>query len=521
MGREFSFALIKAVAELPEPELLTQLSALKDAELLYERGIYPQTTYSFKHAFTQDVAYDSLLVAARRRLHQQIGEALRTHHGDTLEEWAGLLAHHFAHSDDAAQALPYLMQTGERAQRVYANAEAQRALTQALEILDALPPTEATGHQRTDVTLRLASLHALLGHYSDSLALYARALEAVEATGDPRAIAQLETRIGRVRYGTGDNAGAMACFQRALDLAQCLPDTTRMAVCYQSLGDVYFSSGSLPKAIEYFMQALQISEAAGNQAGVAAACTFLCNAHARAGNLEEAMQWGYRALQLGEQSHDDRRIAWACIMLAQAYYHSGELAEMEAWRERALQLCEKVGDFRGIAWARGFQILLAMAEKHFDKAFEYASEWIHMGKASGGFQHEVSAVYARAAECLLRLGRYREAFDACHQGLAISLHASNKLEYGKAYRVLAEIHASEEYRDWDKAAWYLEESLKAFREVGAQIDLGRTHLAGARIALLRQDGSARQWAETARDIFAERGAKALLKEAEELLATLE
>lgn len=170
-----------------------------------------------------------------------------------------------------------------------------------------------------------------------------------------------------------------------------------------------------------------------------------------------------------------------------------------------------------MAWAQVLHgRLRAAADKDFESAFEAANALIDMGQASGGFQHEVSYAFARAAEALLRLGRYREAFAYCHKGLAISLKTSNKLEYGYAYMVLAEIHASKEYQDWDKATWYLEESLKAFRKVGAQVDVGRAHLAGVRTAQRRQDDSARQWAETARDIFAERGAKALLKEAEEL-----
>lgn len=519
LGRAFSPRLLEAIWEGSD-SLDSLLVELKRLEFLFERTEAEEPTYVFKHALTQDVAYDSLLLATRRRLHQQISEAILAQNEDNLEEWVSLLAHHFMHSDDPSQALPYLVRTGERAQRVYANVEALRAFTQALEILDALPTTETMRRQRTDLTLRLASLHALLGHYSESLALYARALEEVEANGDTKAIARLETRIGRVRYSMGDNEGATTCFQRALDLAQDSHDATRVAVCYQSLGDVYFTSGSLPNAIESFMNALHISEQAGNQAGVAAACTFLCNAHGRAGNLKEAVRWGRRALRIGEQLHDDRRIAWACIMLAQAYAFMGEFTETDALRERALHLCEKVGDFRGISWAQGKHYLQAEHEKDFEAGFERSKTMIQMGQESGGFQHEVSASCGIIAGALVGLGRYREAFDYCHRGLAISLNASNKLEYGRAYMVLAEIHASEAYRDWDKAAWHLEESLKAFREVGAKVDVGRAHLSGARIAVQRQDGSARQWAETAMDIFAERGANALLRETEELLEEL-
>jgi class 3 adenylate cyclase/tetratricopeptide (TPR) repeat protein len=522
MGREFPWELVKAVAELREPELNSHIDAITDAELVYERGVPPEATYLFKHALTQDVAYDSLLLTSRREIHEQVAKAIVTRHGDDLGEWADTLAHHFAHSEDPAQALPYLAQAGEQAQRGYANAEAVAAFSKALEILDELPATDNVRRQRADLAVRLGSLHALLGHYGESQPFFARALEEAEAAGDLKAIARLETRIGRVRYSMGDNEGATACYEKALDLAKRVNDATRIAICYQSLADAYFTSGSLPKAIESLTNALQISEKAGNTAGVAAACTFLSNAHGRAGNLTEAVAWARRALALGESLHDDRRVVWACIMLAGAYVYAGEFGQVRPLLERALHLSKKVGDFRAIAWVhhkhRDFQ---AGSFRDFEKALEYGNHAIEMSKESGGFQHEMSAGLARAAEELVRLDRHREAFEYCHQGLAISLKASNKLEYGYAYKVLAEVHASEAYRDWDKAVWYLEESVKAFTEAGSQLHLGQAHLAGARVALQRQDGMARQWAEKAKDIFAECGAKGFLKETEEFLGSLE
>jgi len=59
--REFSYDMIKAIMDLPEQDLLSNLSTLKDFELIYERGIYPQSTYIFRHALTQEVAYNSAL----------------------------------------------------------------------------------------------------------------------------------------------------------------------------------------------------------------------------------------------------------------------------------------------------------------------------------------------------------------------------------------------------------------------------------------------------------------------------
>ena len=69
--REFRYDLIKKVTEFSEKELISQISVLKDAELLYERGIFPHSTYVFKHAVTREVLYDSILLNRKKLLHRK------------------------------------------------------------------------------------------------------------------------------------------------------------------------------------------------------------------------------------------------------------------------------------------------------------------------------------------------------------------------------------------------------------------------------------------------------------------
>ena len=76
--REFPYELIRMVTKLSERDLLTHLSALKDAELLYERGVYPNSTYIFKHALTREVVYDSILTKRRKEIHAAVAEAMET-----------------------------------------------------------------------------------------------------------------------------------------------------------------------------------------------------------------------------------------------------------------------------------------------------------------------------------------------------------------------------------------------------------------------------------------------------------
>jgi class 3 adenylate cyclase/tetratricopeptide (TPR) repeat protein len=519
IGREFHWRLLSVLAEMSEMELVASLSALKEAELIYERGVHPNTFYVFKHAFTEDVAYASLLVVTRRQIHQRVGEAIEAQLPEAAEEAAGVLAHHFLRSGDTGKALEYLVRSGERSQRVYANAEAVHCFSEALRILETLPPTDNTrSSERIALALRLGALHELLGHYAESLSVTTHAHELAEAAGDAATLDRLENRIGQVRYSMGDIQGAIACLQRALLRAEQRKDARLMAVSCRHLGVVHFSSGSLGAATDFFLRALRISEEAQNSGEVATACILLSNAHDRIGNLDEAVAWGRRALNLCDALNDDRRAAWACIMLCQALIHQGGFEELPALRERAVRVFERVGDFRGRSWLYAMDADRARVQRDFEAAIELRQTEAAMARQSGGFQHEFSAGQARLGECYARIGQSKRALECCQESLAVALKMSNKLEYGYAYMVLAEVYASNEYRDWARAAWYFEESLKAFREVGAQLDVARAYLAGARISLLKADGKAPELAQMGRELAASRGARPLAEEAEEILA---
>jgi predicted ATPase len=79
IGREFSYALLRAVSRLPEDQLQAAFARLASSELVFQRGTPPDAVYTFKHALVRDAAHSSLLRGARQQLHAQIAEALETH----------------------------------------------------------------------------------------------------------------------------------------------------------------------------------------------------------------------------------------------------------------------------------------------------------------------------------------------------------------------------------------------------------------------------------------------------------
>ena len=84
VGKDVPFALLQAIAELPDEALRRGLDHLQAAEFLYETGLYPDLEYSFKHALTHEVTYGGLLQERRRELHARIVEAIETLHRDRL-----------------------------------------------------------------------------------------------------------------------------------------------------------------------------------------------------------------------------------------------------------------------------------------------------------------------------------------------------------------------------------------------------------------------------------------------------
>ncbi len=96
IGRQFSYALVRAVSRLPEDELRAALGQLVASELVFQRGTPPDAVYSFKHALVQDAAHSSLLRNARQQLHAQIAEALEAHSPEIMESQPELLAQHYA-----------------------------------------------------------------------------------------------------------------------------------------------------------------------------------------------------------------------------------------------------------------------------------------------------------------------------------------------------------------------------------------------------------------------------------------
>jgi class 3 adenylate cyclase/predicted ATPase len=139
IGREFSHALLAAVADRPEPELQAALDQLVSSELIFQRGVPPQASYRFKHALVQEVAYRSLLKGRRQQLHAAVAQALEERVPGTRQEEPEVLAHHLTEAGLLEPAITYWHEAGRRAAQRSANKEAIDHLHHALSLLSLQP----------------------------------------------------------------------------------------------------------------------------------------------------------------------------------------------------------------------------------------------------------------------------------------------------------------------------------------------------------------------------------------------
>ena len=76
IGREFSYELLDAVARVSQATLLEGLHRLVRSDMLGQRGTPPSARFVFKHALIRDAAFQSILNARKRELHEHIAEVL-------------------------------------------------------------------------------------------------------------------------------------------------------------------------------------------------------------------------------------------------------------------------------------------------------------------------------------------------------------------------------------------------------------------------------------------------------------
>jgi class 3 adenylate cyclase/predicted ATPase len=259
LGREFAPRLLQALWEEPTP-LEALLVDLKRLEFLYERARGEEPVYVFKHALTQEVAYDSCLTTRRRALHAAAGRALETLYPEWLVERSEELAHHYTEAGITEKAVHYWHTAGQKAIERSAHLEATIHLRQGLTLLQTLSETPDRVQREVDMLIALgASLRATHGTGAVEVGeTYTRARQLCQHLQAPQQHFPVLRGLWNYYQVRAEHQTAYALGEQLLILAQHVQDSAMLLAAHRALGSTLFFLGAVAAAHTHFAQGIAL-----------------------------------------------------------------------------------------------------------------------------------------------------------------------------------------------------------------------------------------------------------------------
>jgi tetratricopeptide (TPR) repeat protein len=262
IGREFPLPLIQRVAKSSEEELERMLSRLQSADFINEEPALPDIKYTFKHALTQEVAYNSLLAERRQLIHQQIAEAMESWYGERLNDHSKELALHYSRSGNALKAIKYLRLAGEQAASRSFLEEAICELEAALGLLPKLENASVRDEHeltiRTALMMPLSAVNQIAAPVNQQNSLRARLL--CEQLGQSQLLAWVLIGEFFIHWSGKNFAVAKECTERLQALAARTSDEIIRFFAGFSAGYFSYMSGDYVSSRDHFERALNLSD---------------------------------------------------------------------------------------------------------------------------------------------------------------------------------------------------------------------------------------------------------------------
>jgi tetratricopeptide (TPR) repeat protein len=474
LGRTFAVRLVQAIWEEPE-DLERCLGELKRLEFLYEENRPEGPVYVFRHALTQEVAYDSLLLRRRQRLHAAAGQALEHFYAERLEDAYDHLAYHYSKAEDTAKAVTYLRRFADKAAREHAHVEAVLALQGALAHSERFPTDREHTRLRLDLHWQLALSLSALGRYQETLERLHQQQEPLAQLEDAELTGRYALLQSQTASYLGDWPQAAQNAEQAVAAAGQVHDDLTLGQAYHVLAMERYWTGQPAQGIDCSQRAIAALRDIGEDYRLGMAHFVLAlNAHSL-GRFDDAVEAAARAGAIGEALSDRRLLTFAAWTTGWVEATRGAWDAGIAACQRALEISS---DPLNTAFALGWSGYAYLEQGNAPAAIarlEQARQHLHQF----GYRRLEGLYTTFLGEAYLLAGHYDTARLLVQQGLEIAGETPYRTGTAWAQRALGRVAQAD--GDFAAAAHWLKEALSTFAAMQARFEVGRTHLALARL----------------------------------------
>ena len=495
IGRMFLYRVLLQLAE-NNLSVEADLTHLAREELIRERARLPETEFMFKHALTQEVAYQSLLSPRRRDLHRKVGEAMAAIYSARLGEVQGIIGEHFIKGEAWAQAVDHLVAAGDAAARFFAYAEASLYYTQALTALSNLRENAEDRSRRVDVIWRLASVSFAvdpthnLERLQEAEPVARELLEADSATASRLRMTRVQYWIGRIHFMRGDHRDAIQYFKQVLAVAQEIGDADLAALPSSVIGRALAMQGRWGQAEPLLAQAVAPLEKVANWYDWVATVEFLAAARAIRGNYAQGIAEAQRGLARASNLHSATGISVAHCLHAAIYIASGDAARQLEASNAIVSVSESAGEKLWTGLGYSFQGWAHSRLGDHAAALSSTAKAKVIIESLGGRVVAADWLVAAEAEIALNAGRTEEALTLASHAVIFAQKVGGIYGAALAERTWAQALARLDPPRWVDAEARLAESLRLFEEGDSRLEVARTHVVWGDILRARGDLSA-------------------------------
>ncbi len=466
-------------------ELKAYLLNLQGLEFIYEKRLFPELEYIFKHALIQEVRYYSLLTAHRKDLHRKVGEAMVEQFAERVNEYSNIIGEHFLRGEDWQRAYKYLDLAGDAALRLYAHAEARAHFTKSLKALAHLETTGGNARQRVDTIIkltvaswltdpadvlleRLDEAERLIGSLSDSAKI---------PPADELRLARVHFWKGRAYYQRGDMREALGYYKQVLPVANQADDEELLVIPTGAIGQALVVQGHLEKGSTMLGQSIPVFETMARWPQWIQAKSFYGAAIAGMGDWQQGLSEVQVALAKSNEFRSFTGIGVSQNCIGYAYLFGGELqraieaakAAVDAANQSADLIYQCVG-YALWAWSASRLGLLDMATEKMIQAHEVAQQL-------GGKVIMGDVTLAAKAEIALLQQEWNEAIAQAQQTLKVAQATGAVWSAGIAYRVWGQALVNLDPPRWDEAEKFFADSLNTLETGKNRLEAARTLIA--------------------------------------------